>query len=204
MIENKDILLFPETISVYKIKNFKEKLFKKYLTNTQFVANQLNDGIESYRSNEKKISILDNFIDLKKQILLCCEDYVNNKFKLNYNLKISESWATMVKNNGSSHKHLHNHSFISGVFYPLLKQTVKIKFHKKYVNDFWACRPSEYNLYNSDNWTLPIEKNDLILFKSYLEHEIVKYQGKDNRYSIAFNVLPVGEIGYPTCKINLK
>jgi len=201
MIKSEDILLFPETISIYKIENFKETLFKKYLKKTKFI---LNEGTESHRSEEQKIATLDNFVELKKQIILCCKDYVNNKFKLNYNLKITDSWATMTKKGGFSHKHPHLHSFISGVFYPLLKQKAEIKFYRKYTSDFWASTPKEYNLYNSDSWIVPVEKNNLILFKSYLDHEIVKYQGEENRYSIAFNIIPKGNIGLSTFKISLK
>jgi uncharacterized protein (TIGR02466 family) len=199
-MKNYDILLFPETISVYNLNIEKIKL-KKFLNNLNFLKSNLkNKNI----SISEEINILDNFHELKNMILNCCDDYLNNKFKLNVKFKIVDSWAVLTKKNGSSHKHLHCHSFLSGAFYPLVEEKTEIKFHRKYQNDFWNVIPKEYNINNSDNWTIKVNNNDLILFKSYLEHEIVKYNGENNRYSISFNVIPIGNLGEKTGKLFIQ
>jgi hypothetical protein len=48
------------------------------------------------------------------------------------------------------------------------------------------------------------ENNVLILFPSDLEHSIEKNLSEENRYSLAFNILPLGEIGSEDSKINFK
>lgn len=202
-MKNTDYLLFPETISVYQL-SIKEKTLENFINKLNFVKT-----IESHNNDanifiSKETNVLDNFIELKNKIIFCCNDYLKNKFKLNVDFKIIDSWATMTEKNGYSQKHSHTHSFLSGVFYPFLKEEAKIKFYRKFVSDFWGLHPKEYNINNSDSWTINVKTNDLIIFKSYLEHKIVKYNGENNRYSIAFNVIPVGDLGVQTSKLFIK
>ena len=56
--------------------------------------------------------------------------------------------------------------------------------------------PLENNVYNSSQWVLNPKQNDLILFPSELNHQIKKSTIEETRYSIAFNVLPKGLLGY--------
>jgi uncharacterized protein (TIGR02466 family) len=198
-MKNTDLLLFPETISFYKLK-IKDKKINNFLKKLNFIKSDSND-INLYKTKEN--NILNNMLELKKQILFCCNDYLNNKFKLNIKFKIVDSWATLTKKNGFSTRHYHPHSFLSGVFYPSVKEKTEIRFYKKYQSDFWALDPLNYNIFNSESWKISTENNDLILFKSYLEHEIVNYQGNENRYSISFNVIPIGDLGNTTYKISL-
>jgi hypothetical protein len=48
------------------------------------------------------------------------------------------------------------------------------------------------------------ENSILILFPSDLKHSIEKNLSDKTRYSIAFNTLPLGEIGDADSKINFK
>jgi uncharacterized protein (TIGR02466 family) len=203
-MKNIDHLIFPETISVYQL-NIKEEILENFINKLNFikVTSFHNDEPNTFTSKES--NVLDNFIELKNKIIFCCDDYLKNKFKLNINFEIIDSWATMTKKNGYSRKHSHAHSFLSGVFYPFLKEKAKIKFYRRYVSDFWDLSPDEYNINNSDCFTVEVKTNDLIIFKSYLQHEIVKYNGKNNRYSIAFNVTPIGNLlGSKNSKLFIK
>jgi uncharacterized protein (TIGR02466 family) len=203
-MENIDHLLFPETISVYKL-NIKEKKLENFINKLNFTKTAFSHNNEEANTFiSKETNVLDNSIELKNKIISCCDDYLKNKFKLNVDFKITDSWATMTKKNGYSHVHYHAHSFLSGVFYPLLKEEAKIKFYRRYVSDFWELSPKEYNINNSDSFIMNVKTNDLIIFKSYLKHKIVKYNGENNRYSISFNVIPVGDLGVQTSKLFIK
>jgi len=199
-MKNIDHLIFPETISVYQL-NINENKLEKFIKKLNFIKTIHSYNNEANTFVSKETDILNNFIELKNKIISCCDDYLKNKFKLNVDFKIIDSWATMTKKNGYSQKHFHVHSFLSGVFYPFLKEEAEIKFYRRYVSDFWELLPYEYNINNSDSFVIKVKTNDLIIFKSYLQHEIVKYNGKNNRYSIAFNLIPTGNLGGQTSKL---
>jgi hypothetical protein len=67
---------------------------------------------------------------------------------------------------------------------------VGIKEETILVND-----PTEWNILNSRRLIIEPEKNLLVFFPSVLRHRVSKYSGKDNRYSLAFNLFPTGKIG---------
>ena len=199
-MKNIDHLIFPETVSIYQL-DIKEETLENFINKLNFTKTTHSHNNEADTFVSKEINVLDNLIELKIKIIFCCSHYLKNKFKLNIDFKIIDSWATMTKKNGYSQKHFHTHSFLSGVFYPLLKEEAKIKFYRRYLSDFWQLLPEEYNVHNSDSFVINVKSNDLIIFKSYLQHEIVKYNGENNRYSISFNVTPVGNVGSGTSKL---
>jgi hypothetical protein len=79
----------------------------------------------------------------------------------------------------------------------------KIKFYKK--SSFWNFQMLEVNSLNADWYGINIVENGiLILFQSDLEHSIEKNLSNKIRYSIAFNTLPLGEMGRGDSKVNFK
>jgi len=55
--------------------------------------------------------------------------------------------------------------------------------------------PTEFNIMNSNSWKIWPEKNLLVLFPSYLRHGVLKNKSNETRYSLAFNIVPVGKYG---------
>ena len=53
----------------------------------------------------------------------------------------------------------------------------------------------ESNIHNSMYWSIPPQRNKLLFFPSYLQHQIDKHSGENNRKSLAFNIVPIGEYG---------
>ena len=49
---------------------------------------------------------------------------------------------------------------------------------------------------NCKSFELKPEKNKLIFFPSYLRHKIKIHKGDTVRYSLAFNIIPIGDVGY--------
>lgn len=70
-----------------------------------------------------------------------------------------------------------------------------------YDNTIFNNVPKKYNIYNSHSWTLNNEKNLLILFFSHLKHKILPNLSKEDRYSLAFNILPKGNFGHADSRI---
>ena len=127
--------------------------------------------------------------------------HINNYFEKiidtsdNITPYITQSWFNYTEENEFHHQHSHYNSVISGVFYfDAIKEEDSIVFHKN-NNDQISLTPKNYNLYNSTIWGFDVEKGDLILFPSTLEHSVKKKKGKNLRISLAFNVFIKGIIG---------
>ena len=85
----------------------------------------------------------------------------------------------------------------------MLSKNFKIKFYKE--KSLWGVQTIEINDLNADWYIVNFTENSaLILFPSNLMHSIEKNLSDKVRYSIAFNTLPLGEIGTGDSKINFK
>ena len=106
--------------------------------------------------------------------------------------KILNSWSTKVKQNYQSQPHVHTNTWISGVYYT--QDNSSIRFVKNWANSsfFNLEFNNSTNIYSATKWDLKVKKNTLLIFPSELQHKIQKNILKGNRYSIAFNVLPLG------------
>lgn len=186
--------IFSEPIGIYK-SNIEGKKILNFLKKTKFKDTYATLDNESNSKFSLDFKILDKLPDLKKDILLHAEHFIKNVLEYNINFKINSSWATEVIPNGSSQKHYHAHSFVSGVYYPEYDENFKISFYKKNYNPFWSLDVKKWNIYNSKKWTFIPNKNSIFLFLSDLEHKIVKNTSNKNRHSIAFNIIPIGQLG---------
>ena len=108
------------------------------------------------------------------------------------NFKILNSWSTKIKPNYQSQPHVHTNTWISGVCYT--QDNSSIRFIKNWANSsfFNLEFNNSTNIYSATKWDLKVKKNTLLIFPSELQHKIQKNILKGNRYSIAFNVLPLG------------
>ena len=65
----------------------------------------------------------------------------------------------------------------------------------------WGINKKEANVYNSSTWEVAPTENRIILFPSDVPHKININKSKFTRISLAFNVIPKGEIGNTEQKI---
>lgn len=113
--------------------------------------------------------------------------------RLNWTIK--EMWTNVLEAGGSQTMHAHANSFISGVFYLTSShpaaRTVFIR--PPGGSDFsfrHHTREAAMGPFNAGKYMLPAaEPGDLVLFPSYLYHEVPKNQG-EQRVTIAFNAIP--------------
>ena len=175
----------------------------KHLENIEFEMTDASIQKEAEVYISKNHNVLDDIIYLKHEIYNNIKNYLNNIMKLKIDFQFTTSWVTKTLHNGYSQKHAHSNSFLSGVYYPIGDKNFNIKFYKK--PSFWNVQAIESNTLNADQCNVNIAENSvLILFPSDLEHSIEKNLSNKTRYSIAFNTLPLGEIGYKDNKINFK
>jgi uncharacterized protein (TIGR02466 family) len=113
--------------------------------------------------------------------------------KLNWTIK--EMWTNVLEPGGSQALHAHANSFASGVFYltpshPACR-TVFVRPPGGFDFSFrHHTRSAAMGPFNGGKYVVPeAEPGDLILFPSYLYHEVPKNQG-DPRVTVAFNAIP--------------
>jgi uncharacterized protein (TIGR02466 family) len=199
MYKNVVLPLFSSPIAVYKIhKSFDIN------TNYEFVEIASEEAKGSYLSQRR--NILEDYKELKYLIL----DYFNHHMQQvyaynNVQFKITTSWLTKVIPGSFSQYHKHSNSMFSAVYYPdICEPVAPLEFKCNTILSNYGLSVLENNIYNSIHQSIIPEKDYLIFFPSYLEHRIGHHKGKENRYSLACNFFPTGELGMGDSYINLE
>jgi uncharacterized protein (TIGR02466 family) len=108
---------------------------------------------------------------------------------------VKEMWTNMLETGGNQTLHAHANSFISGIFYLTPSHpgshTVFVRPPGGFDFSFrHHTRSAAVGPYNAGKYMVPeAEAGDLVLFPSYLYHEVPRNQG-DQRITIAFNAIP--------------
>ena len=195
--------IFPQAVLGLNTIEVNSDKVLNYIKNIEFETTPSSIRNESLCYISKSKKIFENIPYLEDEIFKNIKNYLNNIMKLKMNFQFTTSWVSKTPPQGISQKHLHSNSFLSGVYYPKGNKNFNIRFYKK--NNFWDIEKTENNILNADWYSFNIFKdNTLILFPSHLEHSIEKNLSDKTRYSIAFNTLPLGEIGVGDSKINFK
>lgn len=166
------------------------------LINREFLHYQENGRNQSAASLSKRV--LDERPYIKEKILSYFVDINSNLFHYPPKFEISTSWFTRMTKDSYSPFHTHRNSFFSGVLYfgEYSDQHAPIEFNSPIVElSRHYIIPQEYNIHNSDLWKIYPQKGSLLFFPSYLQHRIGSHYDDVERYSLAFNIVPVGEYG---------
>ena len=163
------------------VLKFKEEKFKPVPDVPSLVSEDLN--------------ILKKYKELNKEVNKAVDATLKEILMLkNINYRIFSSWLTKVEPKGFGDSHRHSNSWLSGIYYPKGDPGFSVKFFFDNKSQFFTD-PIEYNIFNSSYWVIPTQDNLLILFFSQLRHRIMPNQSTEDRFSLAFNLLPKGEFG---------
>ncbi len=108
---------------------------------------------------------------------------------------VKEMWTNMLESGGSQTMHQHANSFASGILYltPSHPGSRTVFIRPPGGSDFnfrHHTRGAAMGPFNAGKYILPeANPGDLVLFPSYLYHEVPPNQG-DQRITIAFNAIP--------------
>ena len=58
------------------------------------------------------------------------------------------------------------------------------------------------SIHTRNTCTISPQKNQFIIFPSYLYHQITKNTFKETRHSLAFNIMPSGKVGHADSTVN--
>jgi uncharacterized protein (TIGR02466 family) len=116
-------------------------------------------------------------------------------FGENLDWSIKEIWVNHLQTGGHQSIHNHANSFVSGVLYLTAShKSANLVFHKGLGGTDFVFnnqnKNARYGQFNGSKWAMPsIAAGDLVLFPSYLLHEVPANRGAQ-RISVAFNAIP--------------
>lgn len=143
--------------------------------------------------------ILEKIPSSKSYLMNICDNLFKNTLMYPCQFEITTSWFTRAKKNQESVLHNHRNCFYSAVLYfgEYEKETVgQIDFMSPIQSLFnYDITPTQWNLLNSHQWSFTPDHGLLMIFPSFLYHKITHHNSKNNRYSLAFNIIPVGDYG---------
>ena len=156
-------------------------------------------------SNEGNITSSENYVlenkalnNLKKDLHTKVMNYFD-KVICTDNLitpYITQSWINYTKSDQFHHKHSHQNSLVSGIFYISADKKVdSVTFYKASLDDRIKLNMTKYNIFNSSSCTFPVETGNILLFRSSLVHGVEKKKGNNERLSLSFNIFIKGTVG---------
>ena len=142
--------------------------------------------------------ILENpkLLELKKFFLEKLDLYATSiiRPKSPIEFYITQSWINFTEPNGFHHKHIHQNSVLSGVFYIDVEPDDRIDFYREDIYPF-QFDYENFDLLNANAWWMPAISSKLYLFPSKLTHGVNPTTGKSTRISLSFNTFFKGTIG---------
>jgi len=149
-------------------------------------------GYTSYGSLAEMPKISTTFELLEKQIDVHVKKFVRH-LQMDIrpqDLKMTSCWINVMPANVIHSMHLHPLSVISGTYYVQTpKNCSSLKLEDPRMNSFMASPPRKHNA-KSDNqryYSLAPQEGHVVLFESWLRHEVPQNSSSKERISISFN-----------------
>ena len=151
-------------------------------------------------SVSKTISLLENktLASLKKFIIEKAEEYTQNILEIKDQIYLTQSWSTLNTTNVFHPPHDHPNTFISLVYYAQCKDgylffDLNTTSLRECFNFDYAI--NKFNIYNSQNWTLPVKTGDIVLFPGHIRHGSLPNKSREPRIVIGANFFIKGTLG---------
>lgn len=106
-------------------------------------------------------------------------------------LRVESMWININHPYSYNSNHIHPNSYISGVYYVKVPENSGNLVLRHPSNLISIFTPSDvikqFNLLNSSKWNIEPKDGDLVMFPSWIEHEVTQNISGEDRISIAFN-----------------
>lgn len=150
-------------------------------------------GYTSYASMHELHRFSSTFAKLEKKILVHARSFARGlEFNLRGRaLRLTDCWVNIMPPTAAHSLHLHPLSFISGTYYVVTPRGCPgLKFEDPRLSKFMAAPPklSGAAAANRTHAVYPAVAGNVILFESWLRHEVAANQVRDERISISFNL----------------
>jgi uncharacterized protein (TIGR02466 family) len=180
---------FPEIVPLFSAPLFRDKIaIESYdFENIDWALNQFN-----LHSTNHKILDLVEFKNLKQQIEERTRYYFYNVIgaDIKFQINITDSWLNRSTNSNRHQRHYHRDSIISGVLFLSADENSggKLVLHsdRKYWIDFDVSKEKE-SIWNMTEWLESPEIGQMLIFPSWVDHEVEEYNSQNPRISLAWN-----------------
>lgn len=149
-------------------------------------------GYTSYGSIAQLHRVSSTFEDLEKAINKHVYKFVKH-LDMDINpkeLKMTSCWVNIMPTDVIHTMHIHPLSVISGTYYlQTPKNCSSIKFEDPRMDCFMATPPRKHNakIHNQRYHSVAPQEGHVVLFESWLRHEVPKNDSPKERISISFN-----------------
>lgn len=200
--------IFPTPIFIQNLEITKEVQDELYSLKTNRSEEILPNGdrvcdIWGENTENKQVLRLEKLSSIRNTILVNAKKFATEVMGFEIeNLVDVLSWVNN-KTSAQEHKtHVHPNSFISGVLYfdDVYDEKTSLIFEKNAgTSAMFQIIPKKNHKIQNDfstyYYAVPAIKGRLIIFPSHLPHFVPKNDSNNSRYSLAFNLMPVGELG---------
>ncbi|PZN29433.1 MAG: hypothetical protein DIU71_14470 [Proteobacteria bacterium] len=148
-------------------------------------------GFTSYGSANRMHRLSPTFAELERQL----DEHVRTFAReLRYDLRgrkleMTDCWVNIMSQRVAHGMHLHPLATISGTYYVQTPPgSPGLKFEDPRLDRFMAAPPRKARGRLDGPWVvLPVRTGQVLLFESWLRHEVPPHQGRAPRISISFN-----------------
>ena len=149
-------------------------------------------GYTSYGSLDQLHRMSSTFMDLETKIRKHVKKFAKT---LEYDLMggeliMTDCWVNALEKKGTHSAHIHPLSVISGTYYVKTpKNCAPIKFEDPRYGLFMAAPPkkNDAKLKNKQHVSYAPIAGNIVLFESWLRHEVAAHLGDEERVSVSFN-----------------
>ena len=189
--------LFPTPVYQFKIENFEslnkqlsEYIYELKKNDEQGIQRSNVNGWHSQNFKVEKGNVPYNFI---KSIHIYVKEVIVEGFGWKYipeKVGISEIWAIINKKGTFNQAHNHPGSYLSAAYYVKApKDCGNINFYEpNEVKKFHRPPVEKLTELSSNGFSIKPEEGNLLIFPSYLYHEVGKSLSEEDRIVISFNV----------------
>jgi len=149
-------------------------------------------------SDNKEYRVLENYPKIKKLFLEIFEEYANVALGYQNRFEITTSWITKTTKEVSSAYHNHKNCAFSAVYYfdQYDDESAKIDFLNPLADlSSYMLNVKDLNPVTANYVSIEPSEKCLTIFPSYLKHRIGVHKSDKPRYSLAFNIVPIGNYG---------
>lgn len=197
--------IFPTTIAYLKLESCNPDRMLSALLDIGFDFGQGDLEDNGGHTADQALLDRDEFADAKREIERHALQYARSLGHSVEGVQVVSSWGNVVRDGDQIAAHWHPNSYVSGCFY--LTDGAPIEFSRPpWLEMMFSVEPTTQ--FDADNprtfktFFVTPEPGTLLLFPSRLQHKVRRHSGAE-RYSIAFNTMPLGRIGSPTMYLNL-
>ena len=188
-----------ELYPLFPISVYKEKL--RLLSKDELIFLNNLEVCEQTLGNKSSVNthVLDSLelCYIKKLIEEKITEYWKSFLLIDTDIYITNSWINTNDANQQHFLHNHNNSILSGVYYIDVEDSLPlITFNKMQLPFLLNFIPKEFTLFNSTEWSIPVENGSLVIFPSTLYHYVKPNTSNKTRLSLAFNTFVKGNIGF--------